>query len=181
MATKTGSGLGGLILVGALVFLVATEPGQQILSDVGIGVQAALADMLVPPDQTYRVKECTPEVLTRDKRCNNLAVLPVDAAKMPYIARHTQQAWGQGHPVLLHRGEEGTGSSNRALACTNAIKTALKPASCDEYPIASSAEGGTNASTAGVPLKEQTVQGGTVRATSARTTFSPATNSWSSY
>ncbi|KJK46340.1 hypothetical protein UK23_23775 [Lentzea aerocolonigenes] len=173
MATKTGSGLGGLILVGALVALVATEPGQQILKDLGVTGEAAPADMLVPPDQVDRVKECTPEVLTKDKRCKNLAVLPVDAARMPNIALHTKLAWAAGHPALLHRGEVGSGTANRALACTAAVKAQYKPNSCDEYPHASSQEGGANASTAGVPAGEQRIQGGIVNATYSTNNLQP--------
>ena len=166
MATKTGTGLGGLIVVGLLVYgATQTEIGQQIITGLGSIVDPAPADMLVPPDQVGRVKECTPEALTRDKRCKNLAILPVDAAKMPNIALHTKLAWAAGHPALLHRGEPGSGTANRALACTAAIKAQLKPLSCDEYPHASSQEGGANASTAGVPGGEQRIQGGTVNAT----------------
>ncbi|SDD50118.1 hypothetical protein [Actinokineospora iranica] len=137
MGTKTSSGLGGLIVVGALVtgFLVFTEQGQEVLDSLGVEPESAPGDIIVPPDQISRIKECTPEVLTKDKRCKNLAVLPVDAAKMPYIARHTQQAWAAGHPALLHRGEEGAGEAKRALACTTRVKVELKPASCDEYPV----------------------------------------------
>ncbi|SDD24910.1 Deoxyribonuclease NucA/NucB [Actinokineospora iranica] len=131
---------------------------------IGIGESEA-GGVLVPPGFRDRVKECTPEQLTKDKRCEDLPVMVFDAGRMPYIARHVTMAWQAGQLALLHRAEKGTGGTNRSLACTGPRKQEMKPASCDEYPLASSLEGGAGASTQAVPGGEQFIQGGVVNST----------------
>jgi hypothetical protein len=89
-------------------------------------------------------------------------------ARVPNIAAHISKAQGNGKPVeLTYLGpNSATQTSNRKAACgsfaaTAAEKTAGKT-SCDEYPFASTAEGGAGASTAAVPPSEQSSQGGTL-------------------
>ncbi|MDQ3576805.1 MAG: NucA/NucB deoxyribonuclease domain-containing protein [Actinomycetota bacterium] len=168
MSTKTKSGLLPVLLVAGLVVAVMqTDLAQGVGEALGI-VESSPGDIVVPPVNRARVKECTPEQLMKDKRCKNLPVMVFDAVRMPYISRHITMAWQAGHPALLHRGEQGTGGTNRSLVCTAQRKVELKPASCDEYPFASTMEGGAGASTEGVPNREQQIQGGIVNGTYAK-------------
>jgi hypothetical protein len=167
VSTKTKGGILLPILLAVAGYLVVTETTvvRDVISVLGFGGEPAPTGTLVPPTHADRMKDCTPEQLTKDKRCKNLPIVPIDAAKMPYIARHIAMAWQLGQPALLHKTNEENRKANNSLACNEPRKAALKPASCDEYPFASSIEGGPDASTQGVPLSEQRIQGGTIRAT----------------
>jgi hypothetical protein len=89
-------------------------------------------------------------------------------ARVPNIAAHISQAQGSGKPTeLTYLGPNSpTQSKNRTAACgsfkPSAADTAAGKTSCDEYPFASTAEGGAGASTAAVPPSEQNSQGGTL-------------------
>lgn len=173
MSTKSKSGLLPILLVvGAVVAVTQTDIANEVGVALGI-VDSAPGDIVVPPNDRGRIKECTPEQLTKDKRCKDLPVMVFDAARMPYISRHITMAWQAGHPALLHRGELGTGGTNRSLACTAPRKVELKPGSCDEYPFASTAEGGVGASTQAVPGSEQLIQGGVVNGTYSKNKMKP--------
>jgi hypothetical protein len=114
----------------------------------------------LPHDQEYPpvVKQCTSEQLTVDRVCDDRRVLLVDAAKMPFIARNTKLAWGEGHPGILtmNRGKQ---AANRAAACPRSF---ARPhgGSCDEYPMASTDQGGAGARAEEVPKRENLCQGG---------------------
>jgi hypothetical protein len=85
----------------------------------------------------------------------------ITAQKMPFIARNINMAFHAGKPFVLHKVNQVVASGNRAKACAG-----FQPnyqGSCDEYPFASSAEGGAGAQTQEVPLREQKCQGGTLR------------------
>ena len=80
-------------------------------------------------------------------------------SKVPNIAKHIEDAQAAGKPKILTRITSSSKiRSNRSAACGNFSGTG----SCDEYPFASSKEGGAGASTRGVPLSEQNSQGGTL-------------------
>jgi fibro-slime domain-containing protein/RHS repeat-associated protein len=81
----------------------------------------------------------------------------------PHIGDHIQDAQDGFHPMLLHRMiNDAQRDRNRRLACAGVAP------SCDEYPFASTYEGGLGASTATVPLWENRVQGGYIGAFYAR-------------
>ncbi|PWW64759.1 NucA/NucB deoxyribonuclease domain-containing protein [Actinokineospora spheciospongiae] len=163
MSTKTKSGLLPILLaVGAVVAVTQTDIAQEVINSVDIEEKEA-DEVLVPPSFRGRVKECTPEQLTKDRRCKDLPVVPIDAEKMPYIARHISVAWSTGQPALLHYEVDlkARELKNRSV-CTPARLAELKPKSCDEYPFKSAKEGGPGASTQGVPTIEQNRQGGAV-------------------
>ncbi|WP_141217232.1 NucA/NucB deoxyribonuclease domain-containing protein [Rhodococcus sp. 14-2470-1b] len=70
----------------------------------------------------------------------------------------------------LHRVTTAERDANRAIACSTARKAALAPPradmvspSCDEYPFASSLEGGSNTVIAWVPQTENSSQGATLK------------------
>jgi Deoxyribonuclease NucA/NucB len=89
-------------------------------------------------------------------------------ARVPNIAAHISQAQASGKPsTLTYLGPNSpTQTTNRQAACgsfkASAADTAAGRTSCDEYPFASTSEGGAGASTAAVPVSEQNSQGGTL-------------------
>jgi hypothetical protein len=93
--------------------------------------------------------------------------LVIDSQKMPTIAAHIRQAQASGYPRTLTRTtDQKRIKNNRKEACGNFTRPPGKE--CDEYPFASTYEGGVGtgkrASVKAVPGHEQRVQGGTLSA-----------------
>jgi hypothetical protein len=89
-------------------------------------------------------------------RERRLPVFVVSAKRTPAIAAHIRAAQAAGKPAILHRISPRP-ADRRPGAC----RGWRGPGSCDEYPFASTIEGGPGkASIAGVPLWEQRRQGG---------------------
>ena len=87
----------------------------------------------------------------------DLPTVEIDANRMPTIARNIQSALDEGHPSVLNRTtDQDLISSNRAAA-TRGFEGAGSP---DEYPFASTYQGGAGARVEEVPLGEQRIQGG---------------------
>jgi hypothetical protein len=83
-------------------------------------------------------------------------VFVVHANRNPAIAVHIRAAQAAGKPAILHR-VVPTPRDRRPGAC----RGWRGPGSCDQYPFASTYEGGAGkASIAGVPVQEQRFQGG---------------------
>lgn len=88
-----------------------------------------------------------------------LPILYIDAKKMPNIARNIQDAQDNGYPSILTRTtDEAQKEANRAAACAGFCG----PGSPDEYPFASTMEGGAGARVRSVPIREQRIQGGVI-------------------
>jgi hypothetical protein len=100
----------------------------------------------------------------RDKE--KLPVFIVDSKVTPHIAQHIRLAIAAGQPQLLYRVSEQQADKNRKAACGKWPKGSKL--SCDEYPFASARQAGHRPHIMGVPLKEQRVQGGALRAFYAR-------------
>jgi hypothetical protein len=159
--TKTGLAVGALVAVACAVFGVQTVidtvtgvfegGGTEIIGEGDTQVMAA-------SNAKSKIGKCTPQQMVNDKRCGDLNVLVVDAARIPFIARNTKLAWESGLPSVLtmNRGKQAT---NRAAACPRSFP---KPhgGSCDEYPMAVTDEGGKQARTEEVPVRENSCQGG---------------------
>jgi hypothetical protein len=97
----------------------------------------------------------------------SLPILVIDSTKMPTIATHIRQAQAAGYPSILTRTTiKSQIESNRDAACGSFTRPPGKE--CDEYPFASTYEGGMGsgkrASVMAVPPHEQRVQGGTLSA-----------------
>jgi hypothetical protein len=85
-----------------------------------------------------------------------LPVFVVHTRRTPAIAAHIRAAQAAGKPAILHR-LVPVPRDRRPGAC----RGWPGPGSCDEYPFASTLEGGPGkASITGVPLREQRIQGG---------------------
>jgi hypothetical protein len=96
------------------------------------------------------------DALTGEGGQERLPVFVVHAKRTPAIAAHIRAAQAAGKPALLHR-VVPVPRDRRPGAC----RGWRGPGSCDEYPFASTYEGGPGkASIAGVPLGEQRRQGG---------------------
>jgi Deoxyribonuclease NucA/NucB len=100
------------------------------------------------------------DALTVDRDRERLPVFIVDSKRTPAIAAHVRAAQAAGKPAILHRAVP-VPPDRRPGAC----RGWRGPGSCDEYPFASTYEGGPGkASIAGVPVREQRRQGGDLNA-----------------
>jgi RHS repeat-associated protein len=87
---------------------------------------------------------------------NNYPTLEIDSSKIPNIAKNINNAQANGAPQVLTR------TQNQALIAANryaACKGFCGIGSPDEYPFASTYEGGTGSSVSGVTIEEQWAQG----------------------
>ncbi|KAE8214488.1 hypothetical protein CF327_g2117 [Tilletia walkeri] len=94
------------------------------------------------------------------------ATVVFDCTKVPNICSNDCYAIGcAGKPTTLHRDSADATAHRNANACRSPNRCSGNPTdsnSCDEYPFASSAEGGAGAVTRCVPSHENSVQGGTL-------------------
>jgi hypothetical protein len=167
MAKRTSSGL--LLPVLVVVGLVAVFGGSKVWDTVEdffsgdpVIIGAGDTAVMVAGGAESQVERCTTTQLIADKRCDDLKVVVINAAKMPYIARSIQLAWGEGQPFILHR-NSAKQAANRAAACGRFVAK-YPGGSCDEYAFATTDEGGADARTEEVPLREQRCQGGALNA-----------------
>ncbi|TDQ04106.1 NucA/NucB deoxyribonuclease domain-containing protein [Labedaea rhizosphaerae] len=117
---------------------------------------------LVGSDGESEAERCDADELLRNRRCDKLKVVVIDAAKMPFIARNIKLAWTDGKPAVLTRNSTKR-ATNRAAACGGFVAKYPR-GSCDEYAFATTEQGGAGARTEEVPLREQRCQGGAVNA-----------------
>jgi RHS repeat-associated protein len=99
-------------------------------------------------------------------RSRTLPTLEIDAQKMPNIARVIGDAIDSGAQpdVLNYNANPVWQAANRILACG----TFAGAGSCEEYAFASTMQGGLTSVTGGVPIREQYIEGGTLRGFYAR-------------
>ncbi|KAK0536252.1 hypothetical protein OC835_002092 [Tilletia horrida] len=94
------------------------------------------------------------------------ATVVFDCTKVPNICSNDCYAIQCiGKPTTLHRDSENAAYHRTQNACRSPNRCSGNPSdsnSCDEYPFASSAEGGAGAVTRCVPSRENSVQGGTL-------------------
>jgi hypothetical protein len=170
VATRSKSGL--LLPVLLVVGLVVVFGGSKV-KDVVSGLFGGSDPVIVGSGDTAfmvaagaetQAKSCTATQMLSDRRCGDFKVVQIDAAKMPFIGRNIQLAWGEGKPFILHKDAIGTDEPKRNAVCGK-FKAQFNKGSCDEYAVASSQEGGKteNVRIDEVPLREQNCQGGTLR------------------
>jgi hypothetical protein len=135
-------------LFGMVGSLISEVTGANDAKIIGEGATA----IMVSANTSPKVAPCKTEKILEEKQCAGLRILTVDASRMPFIARNTKLAWESGRPALLtmNRSKE---NSNRAAACSKFTRSYEK-GSCDEYPMASTNEGGPEARIDEVPQRE---------------------------
>ncbi len=154
-------------LVGAVVYFAPEaldEIGDALGDAVGANDAVTLGEgesaLLVAANAKAKLVNCDPGTIVAEKSCDGLRVLVVDAARMPFIARNTKLAWESDSPAMLTMAR-GKQRVNRRQAC--GTFRASFGGQCDEYPMASTAEGGSGARTEEVPPRENQCQGPTYR------------------
>ncbi len=140
--------------IGELISNVAGAPDAVV---VGEGDNA----LMITVEVRTQVAVCTPETIVAEKRCGDLRVVIVDASRMPFIARNTKLAWEEDLPAVLTMNRPKY-RENRRLAC-GGFKRIHSRGQCDEYPMASTDEGGAGARVEEVPDRENQCQGGSNR------------------
>ncbi len=163
MATRTSSGLLPILLIAAVVVVVGPQfiDGMpNLLGDLGSSTDAS-TEYAVAPGAKPQTDKCTAQQILKDRQCDDLKIVVLDAAKMPFITRNIQLAWTDGQPFILTRASQ-LQNANRAKACTSSFVRRFPKSSCDEYPFASTQEGGSGARVEEVHLDEQNCQGGTL-------------------
>ncbi len=126
----------------------AALSGVQMAAEVGLAIAGV------------RVKAPTP-ALAATAATDTAAALPtlyVRRSQMPEIAEHTAMAIAAGKPSVLTRGQANAIIRNRSAALRG-HPPAGQRRSLDEYPFASTQEGGQGASVAAVSRTEQSQQG----------------------
>jgi hypothetical protein len=139
--------------IGELISNVAGAPDAVV---VGEGDNA----LMITVEVRTQVAVCTPETILAEKRCGDLRVVIVDASRMPFIARNTKLAWEEDLPAVLTMNRPKY-RENRRLAC-GGFKRIHSRGQCDEYPMASTDEGGAGARVEEVPDRENQCQGGSI-------------------
>jgi hypothetical protein len=81
----------------------------------------------------------------------------VNATEMPNVASNILNAQRAGHPSVLTYGGPGTNAVNRPLATAGIPR--VRPLSVDEYPFASTLQGGPGSWIGHVPPAENWLQG----------------------
>lgn len=79
---------------------------------------------------------------------------------MAFITRNINLAWAEGKPPVLTK-DRSREVANRRAACPKSF-VRLHSGQRDEYPFASTRQGGTGARTEEVPGRENSCQGGTL-------------------
>jgi hypothetical protein len=165
MASRTTTRLVvAAVLVGAVVYFApeAVDKVGGFLGDL-VGANDAViigegeTALMVAANAEAKVVNCAPAIILSAKSCDGLRILVVDATKMPFIARNTKLGWESGLPAVLTM-DRSKQRSNRRQACGKF--TPSYGGQCDEYPMASTAEGGAGARREEVPERENLCQGG---------------------
>ena len=160
----TGRMLVAAVVVGAAVYFApkAVDTVGDLLGDLVGATDAVMVGegttaLMVAVETKAKLVNCPTAAVISERRCGDLRVLVVDAARIPFIARNTKLAWESGLPAVLTM-DRGKQREHRGQACGRF--KASYGGQCDEYPMATTAEGGTGARTEEVPVRENGCQGG---------------------
>ncbi|PWK83222.1 deoxyribonuclease NucA/NucB [Lentzea atacamensis] len=165
MASKTGVLLPAVVLAAAAVLVVpelGTRIGDTVSGWIG-GVELVgegETQFMVAASASSQVSRCTPQKSLEEKACEDLKFVILDAAKMPFITRNVSTAWKAGHPGVLTK-DSTRQADNRKKVCLPSFPRPYG-GQCDEYPFASSRQGGAGSQEQEVPARENQCQGGTL-------------------
>ena len=143
---------------------VGTRIGDE-LSNLLDGVELVgegETQFMVAASASGQLHKCTPQQSLTQQACDELKFMIFDARKMPYITRNISTAWKAGKPGVLTK-DSVAEPQNRKFVC---LPSFPRPngGECDEYPFASTSEGGKGAQEQEVPGRENRCQGGVIRA-----------------
>lgn len=97
-----------------------------------------------------------------------LPELRISASKYPELAENILNAQKAGHPSVLTHGGEAVMNANRNAALHQPYRDFVpnvgRGLSRDEYPFASSLQGGAGSWVGHIPVSQQQAQGGLIRA-----------------
>lgn len=170
MASRTtGRVVVAVALIGAVAYFapdvvdkVGTFLGDAVGANDAVIIGEGETALMVAANAKAKVINCATETTIAQRSCDGLRVLVVEAGKMPFIARNTKLAWESGLPAMLTM-DRSRQTANRAVACPRSFPR-MFGGQCDEYPMASTAEGGAGARTEEVPPRENQCQGPSYRA-----------------
>ena len=168
MATKSKGGLLSVIVLAAAAVIFVPGPGEQVsdlIEDVTGGVELVgegETQFMVASSASTQVDKCTPQRSLSEQACDDLKFVIFDAARMPFITRNISTAWKAGKPGVLTK-DATAEPGNRKKVCLPSFPRS-HGGQCDEFPFASTREGGAGAQEHEVPPRENQCQGGTLRA-----------------
>ncbi len=155
--------LGGINITGILTTVAITS--VVIHTSLKAGDAPAARAQAIECARRYSMKAITSDICRRLK----MPILFHQASRMPAITEHVAESQSSGSPAVLGRSFIQK-IPNRVIALRKCkaggalnSKSGINT-SCDEYPFASTIEGGFSATTKFVPLIEQFRQGGTISA-----------------
>jgi len=114
-------------------------------------------------DATRAATKTVDEAVTAAKTTEPVPVVEFSRSRSPNIAENFDEAVAQGQPTQLTRADAAQRDINRREALAG-HDPAPSGQSLDEYPFASTLEGGSGASVRPVPIPEQNYQGGVLSA-----------------
>jgi hypothetical protein len=152
-----------LVVVALVAFAAAAVLPPQVAHAAdqrfgGVEMMTASGHLLTGPAAANEYEALLQQPSINCGSCRKYVV--ITAQKMPFIARNISLAFQAGKPFLLHKANAVVQGANRKASCGS-----FQPnyqGWCDEYPFASSHEGGAGAHTQEVPPREQQCQGGTL-------------------
>jgi hypothetical protein len=153
-AVITGALIGaGAVLLAPVVVAAASDAlaGAAVLSGSTALMEASIA---VGGTAAVLTEAATGVAATQSEE---LPVLGIDSGKMPNISNNIKNAQANGAPSVLTRTTNQALINSNRSAATSGFTGIGSP---DEYPFASTYEGGSGAFVSGVPLTEQRIQGG---------------------
>jgi hypothetical protein len=151
-------GLASLLTAPAASAAASLRPQQRVAASARVGGPfVGPHETVLPGQRRARAPSYDQHATGSSVAAEGVPTLEIDAARMPNIARNIQSAIDDGQPDLLNReADPAVIQANRAAACAGFCG----PGSPDEYPFASTTQGGAGARVEGVPLAEQRIQGG---------------------
>jgi len=160
--------------IGNLLVLTTGAAGE-LLDEFSAAAQTAIAtaesEILVSYQSLSSAISKARQIFSRFKlRLRIKGVVPMPKSVIPGVAAHvaSAQLTPPFQPFILTRVNRAQARLNRAAALRGIPPAGVSPSgvrySLDEYPFASSAQGGAGASVAAVPLRENFIQGGIIAA-----------------
>jgi len=142
------------------------EGGTAIVMSVEESGEEPVCNIEVDGDHCYRVGATGVLVHNLSDPCDCLPTVKFSRTRVPNIAANVAAAL-LAHPlwrILHYESDKSKQDANRRKACGATIcpRPPATNTSCDEFPFASTKEGGTGAMTMCVPRSEQSSQGGTL-------------------